>query len=299
MGDPDEAFARAGVLFDEGRYEEAFAAYGEVVAADPTRARAIGAQARCLSALARHDEAIALATRAVEVDVAQPYAHVALIVALHSASRPEPLIAAVGEAEGVAFSQIQRGSIQAMLAYAYVELDQIDHAYAAASKSVELAPESAMAHCALASALGLQNRMGPALAAIERAVAIEPTDAFYADRRDTLRKGVEILEGALAEARARLDGSPSADAWSDVGALLDLLGRYREAATAFEQAIAIDPAHVAAWTGKGWALHREGGRFPEDVLAFQKADELGKRKSKRAKKPTKTTKKSAKKAKRR
>lgn len=290
MSEPDEAFARAGGLFDQGRYEEAFAVYGEIVAADPTRARAIGAQARCLTALERHDEAIATARRAVEVDVAQPYAHVALIVALHSASRPGPLISAVAEAEGVAFSQSQRGSIQAMLAYAHVELEQIDRAYAEASKGVELAPDSAMAQCALASALGLQNRMGPALVAIDRAIALDPSDAFYIERRETLRKGVEILESAVAEARAGVDASPSADAWCEVGGLLDLLGRYGEAIDAFDEAIELAPEHAGAWSGKGWALHREGGRFPEDVLAFQKADELANRRPKRAKaRPAKKT----------
>src|SRR6476659_10765637 len=85
MVDADEAFERAGALFDEERYEEALALSGEIVAADPTRARAIAAQSRCLSALERHDEAIALARHAIEVDDMQPYAHVALVIALHGA----------------------------------------------------------------------------------------------------------------------------------------------------------------------------------------------------------------------
>jgi predicted TPR repeat methyltransferase len=106
------------------------------------------------------------------------------------------------------------------------------------------APTLAEAWVACGNVLYHHRRLtcaGAALAAYERAIAIEPD---------------------LAEA------------WLGRGNMLSLLGRHGEALSAYDKALAIEPELSESWLGRAGALH-ELERLEEAILAYQRAREKG------------------------
>jgi tetratricopeptide (TPR) repeat protein len=64
-----------------------------------------------------------------------------------------------------------------------------------------------------------------------------------------------------------------AEAWSNKGVILGILGRYEEAIAAYNNAIVINPQYAEAWSNKGKALSRLGLQ-EEAKEAFEKAHEI-------------------------
>jgi tetratricopeptide (TPR) repeat protein len=60
------------------------------------------------------------------------------------------------------------------------------------------------------------------------------------------------------------------EAWNNQGAALGILGRYEEALTSFDEALQIKPEYYLAWVGHGVTL-RKLGRYEEALISFDKA----------------------------
>jgi len=81
MPTPDEAYAAAEKLKDEGRLEEAVDALNAVVAEQPDYALAHSALSAWCTRLARHEKAVEHARRVCELEPNEPFSYTALSVA--------------------------------------------------------------------------------------------------------------------------------------------------------------------------------------------------------------------------
>ncbi len=236
MSDANETLAAARAAFDAGDNERALELCRRVLADSPANARALGASARCLTALGRHDEAVDAARSAVAAEPAQPFGHIALVVALYTAERNADAVAAVDAAAAAKLSDAERAGLLVLAAYAAIALERLEDAERLAARAVELGGADPSTHAALASALGAQRKMGPALDRIDRAIALDPDNTSLRDRRAALAEGVEMLERSLKKVTATNAEAPSVEGWSEIGDILELLGRHEDAAQALAKA---------------------------------------------------------------
>jgi Flp pilus assembly protein TadD len=87
MPTPDEAYAAAEKLKDEGKLEEAVAALEAVVAEHPEFALAHSALSAWCTRLERHEKAVAHARRVCELEPTEPFSFTALSVACMKAGK--------------------------------------------------------------------------------------------------------------------------------------------------------------------------------------------------------------------
>lgn len=121
-----------------------------------------------------------------------------------------------------------------------------------------------------------------ALAAAERAVALDPDDPDALSARASARAAsARDLEGALADLQRALEAAPAdSDLWGDLGLLQDERGAEREAEAAYLRAIALDPEDPVARSNYATLLLdmsrvAEARAQAEAALAADPAFELG------------------------
>lgn len=196
-------------LASQGRHEEAVEAYRNAVAADPRHATAQNNLGNSLKTLGRQDEALAAyrAAVAIEPDYPDAWNNLGLLLA-HLGSRAE--------------------------------------AREAYDQALRRKPDHAAAHNNLGNLLADTGDLAGAKACYERALAIAPdySDAHYNLGNMHKRQG-RTAEAGAAYARAQAQGG-RADARTEQGKTLALVGRYDEALAALDAALAIDPADPAA-----------------------------------------------------
>lgn len=78
MADKKELYKQGNQLQQERKFEEAIQKYDESYALDEKFTVALHAKVQCLTELGRHDEAIALAKRLVELEPDDQFSHIAL-----------------------------------------------------------------------------------------------------------------------------------------------------------------------------------------------------------------------------
>lgn len=174
--------------------------------------------------------------------------------ALESAGRAAALMPDLAEAHihcGVALAGLRR----------FVEAE------AAYRRVLALQPNSAGTLSELALVLGELKRLDEALACHRRAAELEPANAMIHYR----------LSGALFEARdpygseascrqaVTLDPNFSA-AWSTLGQILRVLGRFEEAQSCFHRALELEPEQPTADAGLAVIGHRAGDEEQLDRL---------------------------------
>ena len=147
-------------------------------------------------------------------------------------------------------------------------------AMAAAKRSIELDPGSAVGHTALACATLLyENNRAMAKQEFERALELNPSygmgRCWYANFYLNWARG--DFEQAIAEARRALDSDPlSAYVTMNLGVCLFTAGRLDEAIDTCRRAIQLDPDSFVSRWAFGIALGMDG-RFEEAVSALEAA----------------------------
>jgi tetratricopeptide (TPR) repeat protein len=117
-----------------------------------------------------------------------------------------------------------------------------------------------------------------AIAAFNQAISLDPTHPiFWKNKAKLLSKIGHKDEAktaiALSDAITTQKNSEKAVEWNDMGYTLAEDGNYKEAITAFNNALEISPSFAEAWNNKGYSL-AELGRTDEAISAFCKAIEL-------------------------
>lgn len=124
----------------------------------------------------------------------------------------------------------------------------------------------------LAEAALLAGDYDAALAAAERAVALDPGDPdALAARASARAEAARDLDGALADLRQALAAAPAdGDLWADLGLLQATRGAEREAEQAYLRAIALDPQDPVARANYA-ALLLDMDRIPEGAAEAEAA----------------------------
>lgn len=126
-----------------------------------------------------------------------------------------------------------------------------------------------------AYALLESERHEEALAACDRAIALDPDDAWAWFSKGYVLCGLQRYEESLAAYDRAIQLDPTyALAYHNKGWVLICLQRYQEALDALEYAIQLAPNEALAYFNKGSALHGLG-RKAESEQAYKKARELG------------------------
>ncbi len=195
---------------------------------------------------------------------------------------------------------ITMARMAAMQGHAQLAMQQVQ-------KAIALDPHSAEAYGALAEVYQTDGRTKDALAAAQRAIDLAPEDSRWPVRlgdylfragnlkeaATQFRRGVELAKdnpmafynlgvvnmqlGNLEEADANFHESAKLEAYVDtysaLGNVLELEGKFDEAATQDKKAIELDPGNSRAWSAVASA-YLWGGRREQSLQAYHKAIEL-------------------------
>ena len=112
---------------------------------------------------------------------------------------------------------------------------------------------------------------GEALAAYDRALAIDEKQAWVWNNKGNALNGLKRYEEALVAYDRALALDPNvANAWNNKGNALHNLKRYEEALAAYDRALALDPNLANAWNNKGVALD-DLEAHEEALVAYDRA----------------------------
>jgi len=189
----------------------------------------------------RHDEALAVLSRALEREPGSAGTLLNLGSALMHLGRHEEAIAHLERAAGL---DPRPPQVHNNLGHAYRELGRLEEALESFRKVVErdAANVDALAHIGIIHRA--QGRLDEAIATLRAVVAIEPAHWPALVHLGAACQERGLLDEALAhfETAAALDRS-SGEAQHNLGIVLQALGRHGEAIAAFERALALAPGH--------------------------------------------------------
>lgn len=138
------------------------------------------------------------------------------------------------------------GSIQA-------GFNEVETARASIARAIELAPDYAGGHLALANSLVLRSPLDPGAAAehARRAIELEPGEALPHDLLGDAHRAAGDLERARTEYERAAELDPSGSAYQQLGHVNTFLGNYDEARADYDRAIALAegnaPANFGTW----------------------------------------------------
>jgi tetratricopeptide (TPR) repeat protein len=119
------------------------------------------------------------------------------------------------------------------------------------------------------------NNFARALACFDRAIELNPTDAFAHLFRGWALVQLDRAGEALAAFDTALGIDPNnSETFFMHGVLLAQSERFEEALVSFDTAIRLAPGDPAGYFGRGWALDALGGHFEEALDAFNAAVRL-------------------------
>jgi len=176
----------------------------------------------------------------------------------------------------------EAGTVRVGLAKAFVAKRQADAALTELAKAIELDPKLAEAHFQVGFVQHvMKNDTAAAVAAYDKAVALEPGDAAYRTNLGAALVGAKQFDRALAELNkvTALPGYDRPDAWIYIGQAHVGAKRYKDAIPPLEKATSIAPENDQAYAFLAWAYFGL-----KDVANFKKA--AGKAKSLGHKEPT-------------
>ncbi|MBA5688640.1 O-linked N-acetylglucosamine transferase, SPINDLY family protein [Rugamonas apoptosis] len=186
----------------------------------------------------RHQEAVDLIKKAINLDKNNPEAHSNLGLALHGNGRHQ--LALDSYARALALNPRHpdalnnRGNV-------HRDLNRLEQALSDYDSALALRPRFALALAARADVLNRLGRTQDALAAIDRALALQETPELH-NARGTVLQTLQRRDDALLcfEAALRCDPTHLA-AWNHKAGALYLMGRRDEALAALEQAASLAP----------------------------------------------------------
>jgi tetratricopeptide (TPR) repeat protein/actin-like ATPase involved in cell morphogenesis len=262
---------RGTVLYAEGNYGAAAAAYRAAIALDPGLAATHTGLAGALSGLRRYAEAEAACRKAIRLDPALALAHANLAIALNYLERYSEAWAACQEAIRL---DPALALAHASLGHALCGLERFAEAEAACREAIRLDPGLARAHKILGDALSDLSRWGEAEAAYSEAIRLDPAIALAHNNLGYVLCELERFAEAEAACREAIRLDPAlALAHNNLGSALMYLKRYSEGEFFFREAIRLDPALALAHRNLGDAL-RDLSRLGEAEAAYREAIRL-------------------------
>ena len=250
-----------------GRTAEAEKCYRDAIAADPGSPLPVLELATLVMLDGRHDEALILYQRAIDMDPQYVPAH---------AYRGHALLVQ-RKADGGQIIECYKGALEIsseeVSAYAGIGMvmartGRHDEAVKRFEDAIELDPLDPLAYTGLGHALAGSGRHAEAIKAYGK--AIESGAMFGLEQiamsRSTAQEGDDMASRAMISMGI-------AAAYKGLGDALLKTGDYKEAMIAHRQAAYIDAGSAKAHVGLGAALHA-AGRHEEAVFAYQRAAQI-------------------------
>jgi predicted O-linked N-acetylglucosamine transferase (SPINDLY family) len=264
-------FSLASFLHEEGKLDEAIAAYRQTIRFRPGLAQAHSSLGDALRRQGQPREAAAACREALRLDPNQPAAHFHLGCALHDQG---PLGDAVVEFRHAVRLLPEFAEAHCYLGNVLCKQGKPEEAIAATRRAIEIRPDYAEAHSNVAAMLQQLGRLDEAVAAGRQAIRIAPgyADAHYnlgCALSDQLRH-VEAIAAWRQAVRIKPDHR---EALANIGNGLRELGKLEEAIIASREAIRVAPGHAAAHASLGAALSDQAN-FDEAFAAYREAIRL-------------------------
>ncbi len=180
------------------------------------------------------------------------------------------------------------------LGAAYEQLKETKKAIAAYQRSVDMEPENLDAARSLAQALLADNQLNEALKQFQQVVDSDPEDVSSLVRISEIQRRQGNYAEALVTVRKATAKAPdSLEAGYNEGLLLDVLGRYDEAVTAYQKMVELTDHANGAYTQEEKAnrsvflerlasVYHEQNKTSEAIATYQKIIDLGPEYAKRA-----------------
>ena len=269
----EESFARALLLHEQGRLDEAEQAYMSVFSIDcghigallhltalrlqqglheeairltrdalerePNCAEAHSNLGTAFHLLGRHDEAVACYEAAIAIDPDRPESYYGFGLALHALRRFDEAASCFERALAI---DPHYAEASCALGSTLVVLKRHDRAVECYRRALEVDSEYAEAICGLAELLHARQRHDDAIVLYRQALALRPEHPPTLNALGTALLAVGRHQAAMGLFRQALLIAPNdAGAHLYLGTALEELGEIAEAQSAFEKAVALDP----------------------------------------------------------
>jgi tetratricopeptide (TPR) repeat protein len=221
--------------------------------------------------LGRHNEALADAIRAAELDTDQDWIIAIRGIAYFEAGRRDEALADFNRAIELdpanAWAIVARGE-------AFRQMQRYEEALADFNRAIELNPEQAWTILARGEAFGQMQRYEEALADFNRAIELNPANAWAIASRGEAFRQMQRYEEALADFNRAVVLDP-AFAWAIAsrGQTFHAMGRYDDALTDLSRAIELDPDRDWVIASRG-ETYRAMGRYDDALTDLSRAIEL-------------------------
>jgi tetratricopeptide (TPR) repeat protein len=272
-----EDFAEAHVvlgnaLVQQSRAEEALSSYLRALELNPGFDWVWLLAARTAAHLGQHGDAERYARRAQSVS---PNLEGCALVLGDVLQAQDKLDEATVSYQQAATATPANAEILAKLGAVQHKLRDLASARANLERAVQLAPDTAQFHLALASVLldgGHSDAHERAETHVRRALAIDPHLPGAQHALGNCLAGLRRFEEAVSSYRKALDESTfeSTDLHLRLGSIQHVLGRFSDAAVSFREALATQPDNLTALLGLGAAL-KALGKYTESIAIFERA----------------------------
>ena len=267
----NELFRQGKAALNAKNYSQAESIWKQVIRRNPNNVDAADAYNNLGNALAdqgKLEEAIAAFRRAIQLHPNSATAYNNLGIALSAGGKLEEALAAFRRA-----IQLRPNYANAYnnLGNALSAGGKLEQALAAFRRAIEINPNSALAYNNLGVALSAGGKLEEALAAYRRAIQLNPNYANAYNNLDIALYAQGKLDKALAAFRRAIEINPnSAGAYNNLGIALYDRGKLEEAIAAFRRAIQLDPKYVNTYTYLGIALGKQG-KLEEAIAIYKQA----------------------------
>ena len=259
--------AKANILFDQGRFEDALGQTHQAVAADHLSAAAHFAQGKVLAAMQRIDSATEAFNTVLRLNPRAASAEVELSK-LHL--RTGAADAAVASARAAIDTEPRRVDARLVLARGLINRGDHVQAEAILSELVAAFPNSAVVHAQMGWLNVAKDDAAGARTAFERALRVDPVQI------DALSGilGLDMLARRLDDVRGRLEmvvpqAPRSAPLLTLTGRMYSLMGDFASAEQMLIRAITADANFVQAYTLLG-RLYLQQRRIEEARIEFER-----------------------------
>ncbi|MEP7173048.1 MAG: tetratricopeptide repeat protein [Aestuariivirga sp.] len=271
MSDIQSLFQRALPLHQAGHIEDAEKLYNEILQKQPDHEESTHLLGLVKFQQGDYLKAIALITRAVEIDPGFAAAHYNLGRCHEQIDENERAVESYYTSLSL---RPDDADCYLGLGNARLKLLQLEEALGNFEKAIELNPKFAEAHNNRGKTLKELKRPDEALASYERAIALNPRfmEAHY-NRGNTLRDLKRFEEAVVSYDKAIRLNPDHADAYGYRGNALRKLKRLEEALASYDKAIELKPDCAEGYGNRGNIL-TELNRLDEVVANYSKALEL-------------------------
>ncbi|MCU0722005.1 MAG: tetratricopeptide repeat protein [Planctomycetes bacterium] len=247
--------ALGAACFSAGRYDEAIAAFREVLELNAFDSATRNRLVSTLAIIERTEEAARIAREGIALDPADPQYFGNLWPALFELGRPDEALVAAREAVRLA---PENGTTHAWLGAALLQTGREEEGRACLRRAVEIDPESTQALLVAAAAHAGQGAIGEATGLIRRALALRVFDLSGVLGLCVMLDGPDLREDVLGLFRAIAEMRPTAQSLERLADALAARDKWGEAEEVYRMALELAPGSAWLPVKLGISLARSG-----------------------------------------